>query len=209
MLLLIRKNPFRSWTAAVLIYIPLCFYLYGGNPSSSRSRLIDLHSTMLLLILCGRAWKMLPQRYLHSTMLLLIPCSCPSISQMPSNLHSTMLLLILIPCLPSSVFFPYLHSTMLLLIPSLFVRIPSPFSDLHSTMLLLIQYRIHPEIRCAGIYIPLCFYLYGAREALMQTLITFTFHYASTYTSENIRVCELYDWFTFHYASTYTKAVIH
>ena len=75
------------------------------------------------------------------------------------------------------------------------------------------------------IYIPLCLYLYlwwNIRPSFCtylhstmpllirragegsELLCVFTFHYASTYTEENLYWCTWQNQFTFHYASTYT-----
>ena len=121
-----------------LIYIPLCFYLYGDPESKrlQRKRIyiplcfylyVKAHKTNVLIL------------HLHSTMLLLIRSRSIWFPQPQSNLHSTMLLLILLIPEELILIFPNLHSTMLLLIPA-----------------------IYSMICWSGdsIYIPLCFYLY-------------------------------------------------
>ena len=64
------------------------------------------------------------------------------------------------------------------------------------------------EEECAEIeeiYIPLCFYLYSSPQHGNLIPNSFTFHYASTYTSVFDWGCRMDLLFTFHYASTYTK----
>ena len=98
---------------------------------------------------------------------------------------------------------------------------------LHSTMFLLILDLSDIDLLDNIIYIPLCFYLYDSRAALMLFSLSFTFHYVSTYTCSPFRVIVLcfliyiplcfylytksrraslrnYT-FTFHYVSTYTE----
>ena len=96
---------------------------------------------------------------------------------------------------------------------------------LHSTMpllILVISYYISVLIR---IYIPLCLYLYPAAIKRQFFALSFTFHYASTYTilrlrlilsdriyiplclylyNANVATIDRAMIFTFHYASTYT-----
>ena len=80
-----------------------------------------------------------------------------------------------------------LHSTMLLLYRIDSHRLGDQFRNLHSTMLLL--YRHH----------------------LIYTVIihSFTFHYASTLSGDDIMAKAKYTRFTFHYASTLSKARWH
>ena len=99
-------------------------------------------------------------------------------------------------------------------------------AHLHSTMLLLIHlHRSHP-CKSDKIYIPLCFYLYFESDKIVNTKLdlhstmlllilallyvrnqdlSFTFHYASTYTDNAKKKIIPFINFTFHYASTYTE----
>ena len=77
----------------------------------------------------------------------------------------------------------YLHSTMLLLILPTDTLHHIPNDYLHSTMLLLIL--------CTA---PLPY----------LSALSFTFHYASTYTKPYFLEQSISELFTFHYASTYT-----
>ena len=76
---------------------------------------------------------------------------------------------------------------------------------LHSIMLLL--YRVFDK-RAAirwNIYIPLCFYFIGARDAATGLEQLFTFHYASTLSKLKIIRIKPFNQFTFHYASTLSR----
>ena len=58
--------------------------------------------------------------------------------------------------------------------------------NLHSTMFLLILMPVCCSAPCSRIYIPLCFYLYRSRSLRRISFPhSFTFHYVSTYTSDN------------------------
>ena len=101
---------------------------------------------------------------------------------MPTNLHSTMLLLILNGVNYMVTGNYNLHSTMLLLIHNL----KNILKQLNSIYIPLCFYLYAScDSRYPGrnrIYIPLCFYLYGPWLRSSQTVLSFTFHYASTYT---------------------------
>ena len=74
MLLLIPYSGFLH-PLKMMIYIPLCFYLYGNKGDAVARREINLHSTMLLLIRPDDVWPLPADVHLHSTMLLLIQIS--------------------------------------------------------------------------------------------------------------------------------------
>ena len=75
-------------------------------------------------------------------------------------------------------------------------------SHLHSTMLLLYPklrvFVVHPII----IYIPLCFYFILYTHISWRSPRIFTFHYASTLSTQSTRTPRRLIGFTFHYAST-------
>ena len=99
---------------------------------------INLHSTMLLLILQNDSANPSDYKiYIPLCFYLYLSIYCDSNSDLV-----------------------YLHSTMLLLILSPAVAAPLSPADLHSTMLLLIRSRGIRKRSSINIYIPLCFYLY-------------------------------------------------
>ena len=201
MLLLIRSRCNR-FSIFINLYIPLCFYLYGGGTGSGGRR-CALHSTMLLLI-----QKRFPKKrslfflyiplcfYLYvptissfaPSFLLYIPlcfylylsrkmwfCSLKSFTFHYASTYTTARSFLL-------AFLSSLHSTMLLLI-LMWNKYCNPcLSTLHSTMLLLIQKKPLRSYQKIYLYIPLCFYLYIWAQAQSWFTSIFTFHYASTYT---------------------------
>ena len=144
--------------------------------------------------------------HLHSTMFLLIRITHAQCKTVQSHLHSTMFLLIRSLLRRTYKCYPDLHSTMFLLIPQPEAPEPQRNNHLHSTMFLLIPTLDYVELKGLTIYIPLCFYLYlrccnrkegdqtnlhstmfllirdGSRS-IWTALISFTFHYVSTYTT--------------------------
>ena len=137
MFLLIRR--LKKWPHSLkLIYIPLCFYLYGSSRGLMQL-LSDLHSTMFLLIHNSFAEALdsveiyIPlcfYLYLAGTYEFYIvfqftfhyvstyTWQSVSLRWTDMYLHSTMFLLILDPTAVSDILFINLHSTMFLLIPS-------------------------------------------------------------------------------------------
>ena len=88
------------------------------SSTHSKSRVVPLHSTMLLLIQIIRCMKLMLIASLHSTMFLLIPGFCVRLRIQKNALHSTMFLLILQAIVDLIKTFSSLHSTMFLLIQS-------------------------------------------------------------------------------------------
>ena len=78
-----------------------------------------------------------------------------------------------------------LHSTMLLLyLQCLYIR-PHVQSTLHSTMLLLYRIYCRVGLQYFLLYIPLCFYYIEECVFKCKTKGHFTFHYASTISSQD------------------------
>ena len=187
------------------IYIPLCFYLYTDQhwrPSAEP----DLHSTMLLLIRvinAGVGVDGLQFTFHYASTYTRISLA---VSSFTLYLHSTMLLLILIftsaflPVLPIFTF--HYASTYTLRN----VALPVPGLHLHSTMLLLILNCFHSHTLHINIYIPLCFYLYF--QSCQQSRLNYNIYIPLCfylYEYANSCIASFYT-FTFHYASTYTTA---
>ena len=129
-----------------------------------------------------------------------------AVSSFTLYLHSTMLLLILIftsaflPVLPIFTF--HYASTYTLRN----VALPVPGLHLHSTMLLLILNCFHSHTLHINIYIPLCFYLYF--QSCQQSRLNYNIYIPLCfylYEYANSCIASFYT-FTFHYASTYTTA---
>ena len=181
-MLLLYLNGFTGITPAFLIYIPLCFYFISGCALSSRpyapftfhyastlskwlyrnhARLLDLHSTMLLLYLRLRA-------FISSLCSIYIPLCFYFIFCIADMILSHILIYI-----PLCFYFIYVYSDyavllLLIYIPLCFYFILSAPSrkqsrslNLHSTMLLLYPYTPGVYANLNWIYIPLCFYFIG------------------------------------------------
>ena len=120
-----------------LIYIPLCFYLYKFR-SSGKRELMNLHSTMFLLIRINVA----PLEWVRGkfTFHYVSTYTAMKLDNMIEQKH--------------------LHSTMFLLIPIARKMIPGQsrftfhYVSTYTGQLLLLRMR-------SAIYIPLCFYLYS------------------------------------------------
>ena len=144
----------------VLIYIPLCFYLYRISQKSS------MNLTTIYIPLCFYLYNF-PEmdtqliKHLHSTMFLLIRLHRKSVkcSDIQFTFHYVSTY-----TPEESVLSPHsknLHSTMFLLILSRSLFDNTLFQYLHSTMFLLIRRRETEQSAVSRlIYIPLCFYLY-------------------------------------------------
>ena len=206
MFLLIRRYLAGTFVL-ILIYIPLCFYLYVFLQALNMSICLDLHSTMFLLIQIPGRQGRTAIHHLHSTMFLLIPFKrLPSQPGIP-HLHSTMFLLIRISTAgdDEQLFLFTFHyvstytvssalDTLLdfIYIPLCFYLYENTFSrvnahhhHLHSTMFLLIPLLLCILCLQVAIYIPLCFYLYQFSQCFVILPNLFTFHYVSTYTGRN------------------------
>ena len=190
----------------------------------TRSQL-DLHSTMLLLILWAILYRSQPLN-IYIPLCFYLYAAFNKISIFPNEFtfHYASTYTEPICFAPSSS--PHLHSTMLLLIRILnFFRFPLDYIYIPLCFYLYIC-SCKLSISPVTIYIPLCFYLYDVVSVAITGPDIFTFHYASTYTLDwidhnnpdfriYIPLCfYLYGpWlrssqtvlsFTFHYASTYT-----
>ena len=186
MFLLIRRYLAGTFVL-ILIYIPLCFYLYVFLQALNMSICLDLHSTMFLLI-------QIPGRQGRTAI---------------HHLHSTMFLLIPFKRLPSQPGIPHLHSTMFLLI-----RISTAGDD---EQLFLFTFHYVSTYTCKSlwntpdckIYIPLCVYLYcqfSVRYLVRLHLHSTMFLLIRKHILTSERASSS---FTFHYVSTYTIASLY
>ena len=180
MLLLIRWITLRQIHQKP-IYIPLCFYLYENYDSPAAGSSLYLHSTMLLLILHAISHKILITIFTFhyaSTYTLSVFLRPSLYSEFTFHYASTYTKY----KLDFSRFMRNLHSTMLLLIPSSSGISGSSFK-IYIPLCFYLYEPIVADTQCQlHIYIPLCFYLYAVQRRTSWFRITFTFHYASTYT---------------------------
>ena len=154
---------------------------YTQRYRDPQSSMLNLHSTMLLLIPSPTGSLLSGWLYLHSTMLLLIPATAGysgaataftfhyastytrgflTVRGKVPDLHSTMLLLIRNPRIQK-----FYQETIYIPLCFYLYKRRSRYLDalqlnLHSTMLLLIRWLDFSEVARLSIYIPLCFYLY-------------------------------------------------
>ena len=195
---------FCRWcSSSILIYIPLCLYLYlPGVGSGSVGGEFTFHYASTYTFakwLYGYV-----KTHLHSTMPLLIPAVWSAYRYM--SVIYIPLCLYLYGCAAYTALWHYrhLHSTMPLLIRhgcalgckrhKFTFHYASTYTNaLPSTFFATVF-----------IYIPLCLYLYQFGSNDNREVSGFTFHYASTYTGESRGNVWHLDLFTFHYASTYT-----
>ena len=206
------------------IYIPLCFYLYVlFGRLLKRLRIFTFHYASTYTkpdLTCQRYWS-----NLHSTMLLLI-LIVPFAFNLDTVIYIPLCFYLYSACVSqtmsvSSFTFHYASTYTWGNIAATDIC-----AHLHSTMLLLIHlHRSHP-CKSDKIYIPLCFYLYFESDKIVNTKLdlhstmlllilallyvrnqdlSFTFHYASTYTDNAKKKIIPFINFTFHYASTYTE----
>ena len=144
----------------MLIYIPLCFYLYIQPLKSNFLHKCHLHSTMLLLI-----------PMISRVLLFIVFIYIPLCFYLYSSVD-------IISIISNGIYIPlcfYLYSS---------VDIISIISDGIYIPLCFYLYHFNNFVHASNIriYIPLCFYLYRDKFVKNPYWITFTFHYASTYT---------------------------
>ena len=140
MFLLIRKNPIYM-IIDIIIYIPLCFYLYETAEHRQRPD-TNLHSTMFLLIRRQNSWGKAEYSIYIPLCFYLYRLLDTMRMYGAVDLHSTMFLLILNTCIFS----------LSPLIPFTFHYVSTYTISRHECQLI------------SKIYIPLCFYLYGTTE---------------------------------------------
>ena len=88
------KKAITYYASAMLIYIPLCLYLYFLRDIDISINLIYLHSTMFIFICCQATSSCVPYLHLHSTMFIFISTrKKPEINKF-FHLHSTMFIFI-------------------------------------------------------------------------------------------------------------------
>ena len=185
MLLLIRWPPF--WECRLLfIYIPLCFYLYSYRKCFRWQAFVFTFHYASTYTKFGSAEKM-KSANLHSTMLLLILCrirkwSTENIIYIPLCFY----------LYAGKYFFVRFYTKFTFHYASTYTIgkiIWFPRRDqftFHYASTYTQKHHVHRD--CYLIYIPLCFYLYRPLHSPARSRRQFTFHYASTYTT-------FYTWF--------------
>ena len=164
-----------------IIYIPLCFYLYSGVTTVSADLVeFTFHYVSTYTHFLFHFWS--NSFYLHSTMFLLIPIVQISEHCHILDLHSTMFLLILTI---SSI----IRNSPIIYIPLCFYlyctyRAPRlELRNLHSTMFLLIRYAgRRRQYHVFNLHSTMFLLIHITDRAGAARMLTFTFHYVSTYT---------------------------